>query len=138
MTTYVEARDALVSHMNTNWPVLYPTVKVFYENTLSIDLDKVGAGFVKMSVDFLDAVQSDMDLGDEGHVVVGEVVLTLFYKAGTGVRETLQKKDALTLLFKKRTLGGVTTFVPRPGRKRDRDGWVSEELLVPFEFWSKF
>lgn len=136
MTTYVEARDAIVAHAN-QWTLVYPGVPVFYENTVSVDLDSVGDYFLKVDIDFQDAVQMDLDLGDIGRLHTGEVQLTLFYKAGTGVRTTLASVDYLTTHWTAKNLSGVITGVPRPGSNPEKGGWVSQEILVPFEFSNK-
>ena len=39
----------------------YPTIKVFYNNTVKVDLDTVGTTFLRVSIDFTDSVPMGMD-----------------------------------------------------------------------------
>lgn len=137
MTTYVQARDALVAHINTGWTTTYPSTSIFYDNTLKIDLNSVGDCFLRVEIDFMDAVQFDIDTVSS-HEVTGEVILTVFTKEGTGVRSKLSMFDYMTSLFKMVKVSGVQCEVPRPGKRRAKDGWVAEDLLVPFKFNSTY
>jgi hypothetical protein len=56
MTTEVEARDAIVAYLHPAWVTAYPSIKVFYNNTVKVDLDTVGATFLRVSIDFTDSV----------------------------------------------------------------------------------
>ena len=137
MTTYVQARDALVAHINMGWTTTYPSTSIFYDNTLKIDLNSVGDCFLRVEIDFMDAVQADIDLS-ASHDVTGQVVLTVFTKQGTGTRTKLSMFDYLTSLFKLVKVSGVQCSVPRPGKRTEKSGWVSEELLVEFSFNSTY
>jgi hypothetical protein len=144
MTTYTQARDAIVGHINTALNTDQPTLKVFYENTLSVDMDAVGDMFLRVEIDFQDSVQSDLDIDPYDQAVLpgdrtsGEVVLQLFVREGVGIRSSLVFFDYVRSLMKMRNLSGVQTGVPTPGRKTVRDGWVSQEIIVPISFYSKF
>jgi hypothetical protein len=131
MTTYVEARDAIVSYFDPAWATAFPNVPVFYENTTQVDLDSVGASFVTVGVDYTDSKRLDIDPAPATRTW-GEVILRLFVKEGGGIRSTLAMQDTLTGLMKYRKLGGVTLDCPTPGRKQARDGWQSIDLRVPF------
>lgn len=137
MTTYVQARDALVAHINTGWTTTYPSTSIFYDNTLKIDLNSVGDCFLRVEIDFMDAVQADIDL-NASHDVTGQVVMTVFTKEGAGARTKLSMFDYLTSLFKLVKISGVQCSVPRPGKRVPKNGWVSEELLVEFSFNSTY
>lgn len=133
MTTYVEARDALVFHLNTAWPAAYPTVPIYYENTLHVDLDSVGDAFVRAEVTFSDAVQASVETNPLTRVQ-GALYLVLMTREGLGTRTMLGYMDYLTGLFKYRTLNGVQTGAPAPMRTLMKDGWYYQELAVPFWF----
>lgn len=140
MTTYTQARDLLVAELNTAWAATYPSVPIFYENTLSVDLDTVGDMFVKVSIDFEDAFQSDIDLDPvPGHQVEGAMTLTMFLKEGRGSRSVYQVFDFVANNLTLRPLvNSVHLGVPSPGRKMSKDGWVTHEFFVPFSFYSRF
>jgi hypothetical protein len=144
MTTYVSARDTLVAHINTSLSAALPDLKVFYENTLSVDPDTVGDSFMKVTIEFTDSIQSDidMDMNDmtvlPGDQTFGEVNFRLFVKEGTGVRTTLAIFDIIKTMMKFKILGGVSAGVPTPGKKKSVSGWVSHDIDVPFSFYSKF
>jgi len=137
MTTYTSARDALTTLINTGWTTTYPANRIFFDNTLKIDLNAVGDCFLRVEIDFQDALPYDID-ASPSHQVYGEVVLTVFTKEGTGTRGKFNMFDYLTTLFKMVKVSGVQCHVPRPGRKVVQSGWVSEDLLVPFEFNSVY
>ena len=134
MTTEVEARNALVAHLNPAWVLANPTIPLFYENTTQVSLDAVGERFVTAAIDFTDSVRQGID---EAPVTASYGVLTvrLFSKEGTGVNPTLSSVGFLRNLLKYRKLSGVTTDCPRVGKKITKDGWVSVDLVTPFSFW---
>lgn len=133
MTTEVQVRDAIVAYLNPAWASTYPTVKIFYENTVKIDLDAVGGMFLRVSIDFTDSLRQGIDLSPftASH---GEVTLQLFSKDGQGTRDILGKLSYLRGLMKYQSLTGVDLDCPRPGRKQVRNGWTSQDLIVPFRF----
>ncbi len=134
MTTYVAARDAIVNYLNPAWTGAYPGIPIFYENTIQIDLDKVGDTFLSVSIDFQDSIREGVDASPISKTW-GEITLRLFTKEGLGTRTTLQMYDYLTTLMKYRLLSGVTLDCPTPGKKIAKDGWASADLNVPFSFW---
>lgn len=134
MTTYVQARDAIVGWLHPAWTSAYPTIPVFYENTTQIALDTVGFSFLTVAVDFQDAIRQGIDSTPETRMF-GEVTLRLFIKEGQGTRTTLAIQDYLTALMKYRELAGVTLDTVSPGKKQSRDGWSSYDLLVSFSFF---
>ena len=134
MTTYVEARTAIVAHINPAWLAAYPDVKLLYENAESVDLDTVGDSFMTVSIDFQDSMRMDMDLHPASKTW-GVVTFRLFCKQGLGTMETLRRFEWLTTLMKYKTLSGVMLECPRPGKKVSRDGWSSSDLVVDFSFW---
>lgn len=133
MTTYVSARDALVALIHNAWTAQYPTVPVFYENAIRVDLDKAGESFLKVDIEFDKARQMTIELAPR-HRVIGAIVLTLFAKDGTGVRTTLERLDFLTNVAKFKDIAGVKLQTPQPGSRAYKNGWRSYELIVPFWF----
>ena len=134
MTTYVEARNAIVAYFNPKWVAAYPTIPVFYENTVQIDLDSVGDIFLTVSIDFTDSLRMGVDAAP-GTETFGDVTLRLFTKEGTGTLRTLQVFDWLTATMKYKDLAGVTLGCPDPGPKVSKTGWLSSDLYVPFSFF---
>jgi hypothetical protein len=134
MTTYVQARDAIVNYLNPAWVAAYSGIPIFYENTTQVDLDTVGNAFLFVEINFTDSLRQGVDLAPMSRSY-GELTLRLFTKEGQGTRTTLAMQDALVTMVKYRTLSGVTLDCPTPGRKQSRDGWSSFDLNVPFNFW---
>ena len=133
MTTLVEARDALAAFIHTNWTAQYPTTPVYWENALRVDLDQVGSMFLRVEIEFNDALQ--MTFNDVPiRRTFGALYLTLFVKDGEGVRAALACLDYLTNIAKYQRVGGVILKTPTPGRRTYKDGWRSYELYVPFLF----
>lgn len=138
-TTYVSARDAIITYFNTQWTATNPTIPAFYENTASVDLDVVSSPFVTVGVDFTDAVQSDLDLTPvPGARVFGKLIVKLFAKEGSGSRQLLVLTDFLDTTFRLQPLSGVQMGVPRMGRKQSRDGWYAVDVICDFTFWTRF
>lgn len=132
MTTYVEARDALVTHLNTGFAT-YPTMPVFWENTKQVDLASVVSPFVRVEINFTDCVDltmNDIPIDED----TGEVSISILYKEGEGTRAGLALWDFLKPYMKHKSLSGVKTYTPHPGRKQESAGWVLTELVVPFSF----
>lgn len=136
---YVTARDNLVSQINGNFTTTHPTIPIFYENTTTVDLDTVGDNFVRVQIDFTDAMQADIDMtAKPGQVVYGEALIMIFAKDGTGLRTTLGLVDYFASLMAFENLSGVYVDVPRQGRKVVNSGWMSTSIEVPFRFYSRF
>ena len=134
MTTYVEARDTIVAYLDPAWAAAYPSVPKFYENTTSVQRDKIDHLFLAVDIEFEDSFRQGID-ADPVTASYGAIHLCLFAKKGEGTRTTLAMFDFLTNLLKYRKLSGVTLDCPTPGNKTDKDGWVSMALEVPFSFW---
>lgn len=133
MTTYAAARDDIVSMVNTALQTLHPTLPVFWENTLKVDLDTVTSPFVRIELDFDDAMQLTVN-DDPEHRTYGTLYFTVFCKEGTGTRSTLVLFESFTNIVKFKHTATYVFGVPRPGRKDPRQGWVSQELAAPFWF----
>ena len=135
MTTLVQARDAIVTHIHTMLQAQLPTLPVFYENTVAVDVNSVGDQFLRVSVDFdhtlLATVSSD--LVDQ---VVGTITFQIFTTEGKGARSTLAIMDTLNAQMRHKLLGAATTGSCTEGRKESNSGWVSAELLAPFEYFT--
>ena len=86
MTTYVEARDAPRRPDQHSLDNRMPGRPVFYENTLSIDLDTVPSGYLRVEIEFQDSIEASLDLITR---TFGVMYCTLFVKTGTGTREVL-------------------------------------------------
>lgn len=134
MTTEVQVRDAIVAYFNPAWVLTYPAVKVFYENSVKVDLDAVGSSFLRVLIEFTDSVRQGIDQ-DPITASDGEITLQLFSKDGQGTRDSLVKLNYLRELLKYKRLTGVDLDCPRFGRKQNRNGWTSQDLIVPFFFW---
>lgn len=133
MTTLVQARDSLVSHLANHLAVDYPTLPVFYENTTQVDVNTVSSPFLRVQIDFLSARQVSIEWTPQ-HRTLGELLFSVACKEGHGTREALTLFDYLADLVAFRTVGGVTLGTPTPGKKRPLAGWVTYELYVPFIF----
>ena len=103
--TYTQARDALVTYINTQIATAYPTLKVFWENTLQVDPVTVGDRFLQVGIDFEDAVAATLHA--ETDFVTGMIGFRYFVREGKGTRETLQVFDTLNALFRQRDYAGV-------------------------------
>lgn len=133
MTTYVGARDALTSYIETNLGLGYPTMPRFWENTLQVNLESLQSPFVKIEIVFQDTVQLTVN-DDPIDQDVGIVAFELFYKEGEGTRAGLAVFDFIKSMMKHKTIGGVTTYTPKPGRIGQGGGWRSSQINVPFSF----
>lgn len=133
MTTTVQARDALVALVESTLRVDRPAVPVFYENTLSVDMDTVNFPFIRCEIDFDDAMFITMDAE---HAHYGSMYLTIFYSPGTGIRSSFDLFDYVCANFKNVRASGVVTAMPRMSKKDERNGVPFIEILVPFRLFS--
>lgn len=129
MTDYVESRDAIVTYINSNFSG-YP---IFYENTTEVDLDTVSNCFVKVQIDYDGAYQASMGSTKVARVQ-GQVIFKVFAKQGTGTRNTLIVLETLQNLAISHTSAKVQFEFPTPGDKESRNGWESQEFVIPFWF----
>jgi len=133
MTTFVQSRDAIVTLIHTALQAQHPTLPVFWENTLAVNLDTVGTQFLRIEIDFDDAHQLTINDAPE-HRTYGHVYFTVFVKEGAGSRSALVLFDSLSDLVKFQAAQRFVFGVPTPGRRDARDGWMSYELRAPFFF----
>jgi hypothetical protein len=129
MTTYVEARDTIVAHLESTLSA-FPR---FYEDTETVDLDAVGDQFLKICIEFADAHQATIGTNPIDRTL-GFIVISVFAKEGTGTRSTFQVFDTIKQSTKFRNLLKVQLETPRPGNVEPKNGWVNREILVPFWF----
>lgn len=129
MTTYVGARDAIVSFIETN----FSAIPRFYEDAQTVDLDAVSGTFLKIGVEFVDAHQASIGLQPLDRTL-GLIYFCVFSKEGNGGRAALQVFDTLKQAVQYQRIGGVQLEAVRPGDVERKDGWVNRELLVPFWF----
>lgn len=134
MSTEAQVRDNVVSLLNPAWVIAYPTIPIFYENTVKINLDAVGASFLRVSVNFVDSLRQGID-PQPYTASYGEIALQLFAKDGQGTKVLLDRMSFLRTTLKYQNLTHLTTDCPRPGKKQSRDGWTSQDLIVPFNYW---
>lgn len=134
MTTEVQVRDALVTYIDAEWKSTYPTVKVFYENTIKINLDSVGPVFLRVVIEFVDSIRQGIDPSPNTRSY-GDILLQVFCKDGQGTRDALAKIGYLRDLLKYRDVGGATLDCPRVRGTKTSNGWTSQELVVPFTYW---
>lgn len=111
----------------------FPTLTVFWDNTGMIDLSKVDDVCLLVEFYWDDAGQKTME-NNPIHRTTGSVYLTIFAKVGKGSNHTLRLMDLLTTSLKYRATTGLCATVPRPGRRQTQDGWMSQEVHLPFYF----
>lgn len=132
-SSYVQARDEIVTMLHADLVINKPGLPVFWENTLQVDLNAVADPFVRIEIDFDDAEQLTIN-DDPWHRVYGTIYFNVFTKTGSGTRNVLVLFDYFSNLAKFRLGTKFSSSAPRPGRKSARQGWVSFEIGVPFHF----
>ena len=135
MTTYVEARDTLVSYIHTTLQTVAPTLPVFWENTDKVDVNTVGDSFVQVAIDFDNTLLATVS-NDLTENVLGYIGFRVFAKEGQGTRTTLALFDALASALRQRDIGGIRTGTPTQRNKVSQNGWMSLELGVPFTYYT--
>lgn len=133
MTTYVEARDALMINFDAGFAAAHPGVPVVYENTDTVDLDTVGDRFLRVEIEFTGAVQ--ITIGDQPHDrTYGYFTIFLMTKEGLGTRDTLALMDSIKEIVKFKNWSGVVLSVPKLVDKQCKDGWEGREFATRFWF----
>ena len=133
-TTYVQARDAIVTHLATQLATQLATVKIVWDNTEEVDITDVGNQFIQVDVDFDDAEQAVVGF-DASEQVLGVVGFRIFQKKGEGTRSVLEIFDTLRGILAFRDISGVTFGAPKPGAKKSHEGWVSWDFSAGFTFY---
>ena len=135
MTTYTQARDELITRVNTTLNASYPTLPVFYENTRSVDYNTVGSQFLQVAIDFDNAKMATMNDAPTD-LIIGRVCFRHWVREGGGSRATNQVFDTLNVALRHNTTNGVTTTTPNFGVTRNLKEWLISELFIPFKFYS--
>ena len=134
MTTRVQARDAIVTLLNTHFTTNHPTLKVFWENTTEVNLDTVGDRFVRICIDWHQSRQITIEYKPSTRVV-GYIRTTFFTKKGLGSRNTLALIDSFVSSVKyKRISPGITLECPSDVETVTQGNWESREVELRFFF----
>ncbi len=136
MTTHVEAHDALIAHIETILQAGYPTLAVYYENTLEIDLNTAPSMFLRVNLELsaTNLITTDNTFLDRSF---GEIVFSLSVKDGTGTRFILDIFDYLTRETRHENLSGVILGSASNGPKSVQPGWKTYTLLIPYYYDSE-
>lgn len=130
---FESARVAVYSRLNTAWSASHPTMKVRYENNLTVDLNTEMAPFLTCELLFNDGAQ--LSLGSSPGVrYEGAIYLSVWAKESSGTSAALTRLGELALLFQMAAFGGVNTRAPRPLPGRVQAGWYVLTLRIPFWF----
>lgn len=133
--TYTQARDALVARVVSVLQVNAPTLPVIWDNAPAVDITSIGPSFVQVEVGFddVDLATAGDDLVDH---VMGTVGFRVFQKEFEGTRPVFVLMDVLNTQLRHLNVSGIATGSPYPGRREDRDGWLSFEFLLPFQYYT--
>lgn len=132
MTTYAQARDAVVNTLLTVWPVQFPNVPVFYDNADAPDQDQLSE-FLGCSVDFMRSAQREIGTRPIMRSY-GTASFVIAVRASEGYRISLTRADILSDRFRFSAHDGVTFQAPHLLPPVGREGWFFTELIVPFYF----
>lgn len=136
MTTMLQARDNIVSLIETDVKPLLAGRNLYYANTVAVDLGLETELFLRVEIEFEDAAQATVELNPMRRTF-GAVYFTLFYREGSGSRVALTTFDSIINVVKNRVSGSVIFKTPVPTRTDARKGWVSQQLRAPFYFDSR-
>lgn len=131
MSNYTTTRDYLVQMVVNDLGPQIPGVPIFWENTLSVDLDVVSSPFMRVEIEFDDSSQMTVT-GAPKRALHGAVSFTVLVKAGDGTRKVLEIFDTIESVVKFRTSTNCNLGLPLPGAREERKGWVSYEIRAPF------
>lgn len=128
---YADARQQLVAHLESGLGSGYPLMLRAYKNP--VDLDSATSPFVFAEVHWNNAKATGIG-ANANQRVHGSFHLTITWVEGTGTASINNLMTYLTGLFANKNLGKVVTTVPFPGKKDERHGWETQDLVVPFWF----
>ena len=130
MSTLVTARTAIVTYLQANLPA---NTKIFYENTVEIDLNAQPDLFLLCIIDMTDTVRKNFDLVALRERF-GEVIIRVFVREGKGTAGALGMVDFFEGKLSDLSIGDITFGTVRPSRKIKQDGWLMQDLVVDFRF----
>lgn len=132
MTTFAQARDAVVEDVATLWPAAYPTVPLFFDNGPAADLDKIDE-FLACQIAFSTSAQREIGPAPAMRTY-GSVTFVLGVKAMKGYKVSLGRADYLSNLYRFSVNQGVIFGSPHLLPPSEKKGWFLTELVVPFYF----
>jgi hypothetical protein len=135
MITYAEARDRIVDYIVPLLAAQMLDYKIFWENTVEVDVNRVGPQFIRVSVDFDLATQAIVG-ADASDRIDGAIVFKVFQKDGSGARSVLVAFDILREILAFKELENISLGVAGPGRKESHDGWTSWDFVGNFTYFS--
>ena len=131
MTTRVEARAEIASVLQTNLAGNFPGLPFFWDDTVAVDLDKVGDRFVRVATSFLDSEEMTVDPGREMRRH-GVVSIFVFQREGQPQGPVLAVLDTVDTVVRFVPATKVRFEAPVERRPETRDGWTSRGIDIPF------
>lgn len=131
MTTRVEARSEITSVLSTNLAGNFPGIPFFWDDTVAVDLDKVGDRFVRVNTAFLDTEEMTVDPGREMRRH-GVVSIFVFQREGQPQGPALAVLDTVDTVVRFVPTAKVRFEAPVERRPETRNGWTSRGIDIPF------
>ena len=131
MTTRVEARTEIASVLQANLAGNFPGLPFFWDDTVAVDLDKVGDRFVRVNTAFLDTEEMTVDPGREMRRH-GVVSIFVFQREGQPQAPAPAVLDTVDTVVRFVPTAKVRFEAPVERRPETRNGWTSRGIDIPF------
>ena len=131
MKTPVEARTEIASVLQANLAGNFPGLPFFWDDTVAVDLDKVGDRFVRVNTAFLDTEEMTVDPGREMRRH-GVVSIFVFQREGQPQAPALAVLDTVDTVVRFVPTAKVRFEAPVERRPETRNGWTSRGIDIPF------
>ena len=128
----VEARDAIVTHIEQTLASERPGLSVYYDNQ-PWDVNNLPEEFVHIEVNFDDGYQANIAQNPRTRLH-GEVVVAVHTRLGRGSRTALGTLDWFISKLSYASIGGVHVQVqsPRPVNPKPSREWFTQRTIFPF------
>ena len=109
----------------------FPGLPFFWDDTVAVDLDKVGDRFVRVNTAFLDTEEMTVDPGREMRRY-GVVSIFVFQREGQPQAPALAVLDTVDTVVRFVPTAKVRFEAPVERRPETRNGWTSRGIDIPF------
>lgn len=126
----VSIRDSLISAVNADFKVAYPTIPIVYDNA-AFDRNSPPDSWVDYEIDFHGGDQIGMEQNPRTRVS-GFVYVTVWARAGAGSRAPLAILDWFAAKLGYTAQGEARLQAPEPSGNKAPKGWFAATLKIYF------
>lgn len=131
MSTFDEARQAVITALTALNTSYYPSLKVNWPNMSTVDIEHLNESFLSVEISFSPGAEMS-GIGETGNFISGEMLVSYLRPTGKGHSGAAAYSDMLMANLCNRKLSGVTYLGIKVLDVSPYPGIVGKMSVVPF------